>query len=350
MRILFDARSVRTPSGRYVFQGLTRAWVADPRVERVVAAVARSFDRSNVPAGVEPIVIERGNWLTHVSHEIPRLADLVDADVIFAPNGMAPRDRRSVAYFQDLFHFKAQAAHSGDIRASIVRRVRATWRAVAAPRWMLAVPVSQEIAAEVEARVASPSVLIPNGVDVGEWRWTGENDSVFVMGGIGGRKDEATAMRAWARISPAVRGETVLRIGGVEPASRRVALQLLAESLSIAGNVSIFGSMQREAYLSNIAQSRLAVSCSTFEAFGLPVAEALALGAPVLASAIPAHVECLARADAGMAFAVRGVEELGRMMEDALYRSGPKRLQQPPADWTWSSRGRQHVDAYARYL
>lgn len=350
MRILFDARSVRTPSGRYVFRGLTGAWAGDSRVARVIAAVPCSFDRANVPAGVEPIAIDSGNWLSHVSHGIPRLADLVDADVIFAPNGMAPRDRRSVAYFQDLFHFKAEVGRAGDLRASVMRRTRATWRAVAASQWMLAVAVSQEIAAEVEAHVASPSRLIPNGVDVGDWRWTGESDSVFVMGGIGGRKDEATAIRAWARTKSRVKGETVLKIGGVEPGSRREALHLLAESLGVAGSVLIAGSMHRDAYLGDIARSRLAVSCSRFEAFGLPVAEAMAMGAPVLASAIPAHLECLARADAGLAFAVGDAEGLGRMIEDALSISGPKRMQQPPSDWSWSSRGRQHVDAYTRYV
>lgn len=350
MRILYDARSVQTPSGLYVFQGLTAAWANDSRVERVVAAVRPDFDRALVPLGVEPISTESGSWLAHVSYRVRRLADGCHADVIFAPNGMAPRDARSVAYFQDLFHFRTRPGQPSDAHSLIARHMRAAWRTVAAPTWMLAVPVSTEIAAAVKERVASPSVLIPNGVDVGAWRWTGEEDSVFVMGGIGDRKDETTAIRAWRHVRPAARGNTVLRIGGVEPAARRVALQAFADSQGIIGGVSITGAMTRDAYLESIARARLAVSCSTFEAFGLPVAEALALGAPLMASAIPSHLECMARAGVGEAFAAGNAEELAQKIEGALRGHGPQCLRQPPTDWSWASRGKQHVDAYSRYL
>ncbi len=348
MRILFDARSVRTHAGLYVFRGLTRAWADDARVESVLAAVPATFDRSLVPPGIESIVLDSRGWPTHLLYRVPKLADRWRADVVFAPNGIPPRDSRSVAYFQDLFHFKTPPGHGKGIRSRSVRHMRAAWRSVAAPAWKLAIAVSQEIALEVEERVTCPAVLIPNGVDVGDRRWTGEDDTIFVMGGIGRRKGEATAIRAWARIAPSVRGKTLLKIGGVEPEARRVSLRELAGSLGAAESVSIVGSIPRELYLDNVARTRLAISCSTFEAFGLPVAEAIALGAPLLASAVPSHIELLAIANAGDVFAPDNAGELARKIEMALCGYGPKRLCHPPADWSWRSRGKQHIDAYAK--
>jgi glycosyltransferase involved in cell wall biosynthesis len=347
MRILFDARSVRTPSGAYVFRGLTTAWQEDTRVERVFAAIPSTMDRSLVPKGVEPVLVDSTGWPAHVAYRLSRVADNLNADVIFSPNAAAPRDSRSVAYFQDLSHFRMTADQTRYHRAWCRRMALAGWRKMAASSWMLAIPVSREIAAEVEGYIPSPVVLIPNGVDVGRYRWTGDEDEIFVMGGTGARKNEATAIRAWARIAPSVKSGTLLDVGGVEPVDRRRSLQRLSESLGVSGSVSISGAMSRDVYLQRICSARLAISCSAVEAFGLPVAEALALGAPVLSSAIASHLELLERAGAGVSFETNCDAELGRKIEGALLGAGPARLEHPPHGWTWRSRAGQHIDEYA---
>lgn len=348
MRILFDARSVRTPAGVHVFQGLTRAWSEDPSVERVIAAVIPGFDRGLIPAGVEPVETPSASWVMHVAWHLPRLADRCRADIIFAPNAMAPRDPRSVMYFQDLFHFRSDGA-DGRAMARLARRwVRASWRAASAAHGRLAVAVSEDMLGEVRRRLRIPSVLIPNGVEVGDAVWEGSGDYVLVMGGTGARKDEGTAVRAWALLRPEIRASARLEVVGVEPAARRLVLQRLVEALGIEGAVTIGGCLPRDDFLARVARARLAISCSTFEAFSLPVAEALVLGAPVVCSDIPVHRELLRRAGRGDLFRTRDPAALARALEAAL---GAARVPHaPPARdaWSWRARAREHLEAYRR--
>lgn len=346
MRILFDARSVRTPSGLYVFQGLATAWCDNPRVSGVFAAIPEGFDSSRVPPGVEPVRHASASWLRHVGTVLPRLADRVQADIIFSPNASPPRDERSVLYFQDLFHFRSRVSKGKRVREWVGRTSRASWRAVAAPAALLGVAVSAEVLAHVRRRVRVRSVLIPNGVDVHDHRWVGDQSEVVVMGGIGSRKDEGVAIRAWARLPARTRAGVRLRVIGVEPETRRATLATLADSLGVAESTSVTGRLSRDAFLEIVARSRVAVSCSRLEAFGLPVAEALALGAPLICSDIPAHRELMRRAGAGSHFVPHDSIDLSRRIASALEGAVPARMTPAPEAWTWRVRADEHLDAY----
>lgn len=348
MRILFDARSVRTPSGLYVFQGLATAWCENPRVAGVFAAIPDGFDLAGVPAGVEPVRHESASWLRHVGTVLPRIADRLNVDIIFSPNASPPRDRRSVLFFQDLYHFRPRVAKGDRIRGWVGRTTRASWRAVAAPSALLGVAVSTEVLHQVRRRVRVRSVLIPNGVDVHGYRWIGDRPEVVVAGGIGMRKDEGTAIRAWARLAPSARRDLHLRIIGAEPPPRRQVLEELAASLGVSETVTVMGELSRDAFLEIVARARVVMSCSRLEAFGLPVAEALALGAPLICTDIPAHRELLQRADAGWYFAPHDAVDLSRRLAKALDGEGPRRMAAPPTEWTWRVRAGEHLDAYRR--
>ena len=279
-----------------------------------------------------------------------RVADAARADVIFSPNASPPRDERAVLYFQDLYHFYPLTAPGLSVRDRVLNVARALWRRATAPHCMLAVAVSADAARVVQARMSIPVVMIPNGVDVGPCRWTGGVDSVCVMGGVGHRKSEALAVRAWAVVAgePEARG-TQLELLGVEPAQRRASLRRLAASLEVGGRTTISGTLAREAFLERVSAARVAISCSKLESFGLPVAEALAMGAPVLCSAIPAHVELVHRAGAGALFPPGDVEALARLLRATLSGAPPPRLTELPARWSWRDRAREHVDAYGRH-
>jgi glycosyltransferase involved in cell wall biosynthesis len=346
MRILFDARSVRTPAGAYVFRGLTTGWLNDHRVSAVLAAVPAGFERELLPEGVEPICAPDSGWLQHIRKELPRVADGVRADVIFVPNGLPPRDPRAVIYFQDLYHFRPFVGRGVSISAHGANIARAIWRWRAAPECRLAVPVSTDIHREVVRRLQIPIVMIPNGIEVGAARWTGGGDGVVVMGGRGGRKGEEIAIRAWSRLPSTLRKDRRFDVIGVEPAARRDELRALAARLGVADGLSVEGTMSREAYLERIADGAFAVSCSRLEAFGLPVAEALVLGAPVIASDLPSHRELMARAGAGESFESGNSDALARRMAAALRGTLPARLTGSPFGWSWRERARQHVDAY----
>lgn len=350
MRILFDARSVRTPSGLYVFQGLATAWCENPRVSHVYAAIPAEFDTTRVPIGVEPLRHETTSWLRHVGTVLPRLADRVQADIIFSPNASPPRDERSVLFFQDLFHFRPRVSKGDRVRGWVGRTTRASWRAVAAPAALLGVAVSAEVLEHVRRRVRVRSVLIPNGVDIHDHRWIGDKPEVVVMGGIGSRKDEGVAIRAWTRVPPRTRAGLRLHLIGVEPATRRATLETLAASLGVADSTTITGELDRDAFLEIVARSRVAISCSRLEAFGLPVAEALALGAPLICSDIPAHRELMHRAAAGSHFAPHDNIDLSRLLASALEGAGPPRMMAAPKAWTWRVRADEHLDAYQAAL
>ena len=350
MRVMFDARSVRTTTGAYIFSGLTSSWRQDSRVKEVFAAVPHGFDVSQVPDGVIPVALPaRSGWLTHVMASLVRAADRATADVIFCANGTGPRDARTVLYFQDLFHFQYRDA-SLPLRKQILEAGRAAWRSFAAPRIGLGVAVSRVIAHEARADVPALSIVeIPNGVEVGAARWTGEEDVVYVAGGTGSRKCEETAVLAWARLSRRPTS-TVMKIGGVEPAARRAELQRMVDGLRLGDRVAIYGALPRQSYLELIARARLTLACSQLESFGLPVAEALVLGAPVLCSDIPAHLELLARAGVGESFPARDDAALAARIRRALDGDMPARLGSAPFGWDWSTRAREHIDAYSTHL
>jgi glycosyltransferase involved in cell wall biosynthesis len=317
-------------------------------VSQVFVAVRPDFDRSIIPDGVDPISLRGGGWAKHFLSDLPRLADECLADVLFCPNGISPRDSRAVLYFQDMFHFRYDGATTSSVRVMARNLVRSSWRMLSTASAKLAVSVSRHISAEVEKRVRIPSIVIYNGVDIGEVRWTGGGDYVFVLGGIGPRKNEQTAVRAWSLIPRSVRRGTMLRIGGVEPASRRANLRDLADGLGISDEVTIGDTLPRSMYLEEISRARVVVSCSSLEAFSLPVAESLLMGAPVLCSAIVAHLELLAETGVGTSFMPRDIAHLARQLDAALSGLLPSRLQVPLAGWSWAVRGRQHVDAYSR--
>jgi glycosyltransferase involved in cell wall biosynthesis len=249
-----------------------------------------------------------------------------------------------VLYFQDLHHFQFLRSGVRATRVIVRETLRSTWRHTLAPAPLLGIAVSAHIARAAARRYGAP-VLIPNGVDV-SFGWSGEDDAIVVMGGRGTRKSEDVALRAWAAVPPSARGTTTLELLGVEPQARRGSLAELASALGLEGSVRIRGSVPREELLARIARARVAVSCSRLESFGLPVAEALAMGAPVVCSDIPAHVELLERADAGRAVTTGDPEALAAALTEALSGRLPARLTAAPEGWSWKARAREQVDAF----
>lgn len=349
MRILIDARSVRTPSGRYILQGLAAGWRDDTRVSAVIAAVPRGFLMSDLPDGVAPIRVASSNWATHLLTELPRAADRARADVVFCPNGIGPADQRVVVFLQDMYHFAFKAASSSAPQIALQRAIRMGIRALSHRHYKVAIAVSATIAREAERRFHLPIEIVPNGVDVEGLRWTGGDSAVVVLGGIGARKDEQTAVKAWGLLRERPKGIT-LAIVGVEPKTRRMSLRVLARQLGVAGSVSVRGTVSRSRYLGHLSKCRLAISCSRLESFGLPVAEALAMGAPLACSNIDAHADLAASAGGGRLFAAGNVGELAAIIETALAGDPPPRTSASLDGWDWASRAAQHVDVFQRYL
>jgi glycosyltransferase involved in cell wall biosynthesis len=350
MRILYDARSTRTPAGRYILMGLTRGWMADSRVSEVLVAVPSHENGFEVPPGASKVTSHAKSWRRYITRELSAIATAIQADVIFSPNATPPRDRRAVLYFQDLKHVRRHQDHVLDGRQRVGEALRGAWRRFVAPMCGLAVCVSEDIARDVRAQLPLPVEVIPNGVDVGGLWWSGERSTVLVMGGIGPWKGEETALRAWAAMPNAARKECQMAIVGVAPEDRRQVVTGLARDLRVEETVHVSGILPRAEFLQAIASSRIAVSCSRFESFGLPVAEALAIGAPVICTNLPAHVELVNRAGAGQLVPTDDPRALAMAVERAISGEGPQRLTSAPEGWSWTDRARQHVDAFVRHL
>jgi glycosyltransferase involved in cell wall biosynthesis len=333
-----------------VLNGLTGAWLDDSRVDAVFAAIPEGMQHPASPPGVEFVPVAERAWPLYVGRGLRRTADRVGADVIFSPNATPPRDARAVLYFQDLKHVRRSQDEALGARARAGEFARTAWREFSAPSCLLGVAVSDDIASEVRRQLPITTVMIPNGVNVNGTRWSGVGDHVFVMGGIGPWKGEETALRAWARVSPELHTVVTLEICGAEPGERRAKLERLAGVLGIASSTQVIGILPRARFLERMATSRLALSCSRFEAFGLPVAEALAICAPVLCSDLPAHRELIARAGGGELFPVGDTDSLATRIEGALRGHLPNRLTMPPPRWQWADRAREHIDAYATTL
>lgn len=349
MRILFDARSVRTPSGRYVLQGLTAAWRDDTRVSAVIAAIPRAFPLDELPDGVAPMRVSSSNWATHFLTELPRAADVARADIIFCPNGIGPADARVVVFLQDMYHFAFKAASGSTAQVALQRAIRMGVRALSHRYYRVAVAVSRTIAREAERRFHLPIEIVPNGVDIGDLRWKSSEPSVFVLGGIGARKDERTALKAWSLLSHRPPGMR-LTIVGVEPKARRMNLRLFARKLGVAASVSVRGSVSRPRYLEQLSRCCLAISCSRLESFGLPVAEALVMGVPLACSGIEAHADLTASAGGGTLFTPGDAQHLAAIIESALRGAPPPVPSAPLLDWSWASRAAQHIDIFQRFV
>ena len=107
------------------------------------------------------------------------------------------------------------------------------------------------------------------------------------VGSTAARKRIALLLRAAAPVLAAHPRARLVRVGGpLEPAHRQ-----LAEELGIARRIVEVPWVPRPLLAALYRHAALVVSTSEREGFGLPLVEAMACGAPVLASGLPVHRE-----------------------------------------------------------
>lgn len=107
------------------------------------------------------------------------------------------------------------------------------------------------------------------------------------------RKNNELLVRAWSLLPPAVGRSRQLVLAGDLPASTVHHLEQVAATLGVAGSVVAAGHVDDELLLELYQGAELVCFPSLAEGFGLPVAEALACGTPVVASDRPSLDELL---------------------------------------------------------
>ena len=138
-------------------------------------------------------------------------------------------------------------------------------------------------------RVGSRLTVIPNGIDVQAIRaakpYLTESTIVLSVGRLESYKQVDHVLGAMRHLDK----RFVLKVIGAGP--EQTALEARATDLGLAERVEFLGRVSDEALHRWYRTAAVYVTCSTQEAFGMAALEALAAGAGVVASDIPAHRE-----------------------------------------------------------
>lgn len=177
-------------------------------------------------------------------------------------------------------------------------------------------------------------------------------DRPFVMytGGIDVRKNVEGLIRAFAALPPAVRDVHQLAIVcAVQPPSRDALLALAAQRGLKAGQVVLTGFVPEEDLVALYSLCRGFVFPSLHEGFGLPALEAMACGAPVVASGSSSLPEVIGRDDAlfdeTSDDAIR--DAMHRLLTDDAWRAELRQhgLQQSQR-FSWDESARRAIGAF----
>jgi glycosyltransferase involved in cell wall biosynthesis len=107
------------------------------------------------------------------------------------------------------------------------------------------------------------------------------------VGSTVARKRIPLLLRAFAEVAPVVPGARLVRVGGaLEPEQRR-----LAAGLEIADRIVELPFLDRKTLAAVYRRASIVLNPSEREGFGLPLVEAMACGAPVLAAELPVFRE-----------------------------------------------------------
>jgi glycosyltransferase involved in cell wall biosynthesis len=161
-----------------------------------------------------------------------------------------------------------------------------------------------------------------------------EAEFVVYPGGTDFRKNVEGLIRGYALLPPATRGRYQLVVACQMGAQPLAHYSYVCRLLGIEERVLLTGFVSDDALLHLYQSASLFVFPSLAEGYGLPVAEAVACGAPVIGSQIPALEELLA---ADQLFDPTSAETIADALESALRDDRLAELAgragKPPATW-----------------
>lgn len=146
--------------------------------------------------------------------------------------------------------------------------------------------VSPSLAEDVRLLSGREAQVIPNVVDVDAFppRERGPRDGatplIVAVGALERKKGHDLLLHALARMQRADWRATIVGEG-----RERRALERLAMRLGLDGQLEMVGVLPRERIHDVMRRAHVVVSTSRFETFGIPVAEALSVGVPVVTTA-----------------------------------------------------------------
>lgn len=180
--------------------------------------------------------------------------------------------------------FAPQKAAQYHLPVDLVERV-----GLASHRTLVA--VSEDLAAQLRTRNPRARVVaLPNGLETARTAAPVDHlprphrrDALFLGRLEVAQKGVDTLVAAYALVAPRTAAD--LHLAGDGPDRERLEAQ--AAAAGVADRVHFLGRVDGAARFDLLAQARLVVMPSRYETFGMVAAEALAVGTPVLATAVP---------------------------------------------------------------
>lgn len=206
--------------------------------------------------------------------------------------------------------------------------------------------------------LAEKVVVIPNGVHplyygqatetdearAAGWGWV-RSPRLLYAGGYDVRKNVATLIRAARGVFARMGDGQLLLVG----AAGREDITRLAAEAGVADRVVMTGRLNRDELAALYRRADVFAFPSTYEGFGLPPAQALAAGTPVVAGRTPAVAEVLG--DAAVLVNPTAVDEweaaICQVLADSVRtREMVERGRMRAADFAWEAVARQYAAMY----
>lgn len=323
VHVLFDAVAVRTGSAAIVVSHLIRGWREAFPADRLTVLTGPEgpdFELAEDVAlhvATPPVPGPAGKaWLR--SRAVRRVAAELGVDAVVsgvpASGLFGSKVPRGVILY-DLRHELRPEQFSAKTRAA--RRLSWWWSIRRADGVYTISERTLDDFRDRHPRLAGKGVAAQLGSDHAEaWRGTrtpGESPYALAFGHFGNKNAHAV-IRAWAPFS-AEHPEWTLRLVGMGSSDRATASRLVHD-LALGNHVDLAPWLDDDEFAATFAAASMVVFPSDFEGYGLPAAEALRLGIPVVVSPDPA----LREVTGGHAAVAASVEadDLAAAMREAL--------------------------------
>ncbi len=299
MQLVVDAVVVQTGSVTIVLQHLVDAWAErfpDDRITVLYGPGGQTFPLPSI--GRAEVLTTRGGlvgalWLRSVA--VRRAARRLGADGVLsavpASGLLGSKAPRGVILYDLRFELRP---HQFRRRTRIARRISWLWSLRVADGIFC---ISDRTLADLQRLhpgLAGRAVTAALGSDHA-LAWPREETPgpqgrpYAIAFGHYGNKNADAVIAGWAEFA-AEHPEWVLRLVGMGAADRRAAAEQV-ERLGVADHVELMPWLDDDAFARAFAGADLVLFPSDFEGFGLPAAEALRLGIPVVVSTDPALAE-----------------------------------------------------------
>ncbi len=239
--------------------------------------------------------------------------------------GSSPRSVPTVLSYASPIGAAGREATSGVLEplSSLIERI-------ACRRADRVAAVSQYTAEYLRARYHLPRhrlTVIPNGVDTSMFAPGADEPAdrtILCVARVSPYKDQATLVSALGRPELAVRGARLLLVGPPDDAAYAEFLTRLAADLGAQDRLRMMGPVDFSRLPDMYRSAAVVATASRAEGMPLSLLEAMSSGRPVVASAIPQHLEV--GADAGVSFVPPGdatamAVAIAGLLDDAAART-----------------------------